>query len=330
MTDFYWPPAVVPAQSNLVLRGLSARFRSPFTGTLRTYSRPGGDLLMLSMAFPSMNGAAKGQLQSIIASLRGGIHRVWCHDRSYVRRGNFPTAELLPDFSNAGAWAAAYSTLTVSDDAGRVTAASHTGAQIPAISKSSIAITNGVAYALRGLYLRSSTGTASVGPLLALGATASSYSTSVGLKTVSVVSSAASGTATLVVDSTGTSMATGAFADIAYASLARCALINGVSQSGSALNIDQLPASTNDLLMQGDRVQIGNEMFIVTAPLTSNGAGQGVLWLHRPVRSAPADNAPVIIQDPMTLFMLAESENGWANEAAGFARADVSLVEAVL
>ena len=330
MTDFFWPPALVPAQSQLVLKGLSARFRSPFTGTTRTYSRSGGDLLMLSMAFPSMNGARKGQLQSIIASLRGGIHRVWCRDESYVKRGSFPTNELLPDFSSAGAWSTSFSTLTVSDNVGRATAASHTGTQYPFISKGAIAVTNGAAYALRGLYLRSSTGTASVGPNMALGATTSSYSTAVGLKTVSAISSTTSGTAALVIDSTGTSMATGAFADLAYASLARCALVAGASQVSANLNIDQLPVSTNDLLVQGDRVQIGNEMFFVVAPLNSNGSGQGILFLHRPVRTAPADNAPVIIQDPMALFMLAEPENGWTNEPAAFARSDVNLVEAVL
>jgi hypothetical protein len=50
--------------------------------------------------------------------------------------------------------------------------------------------------------------------------------------------------------------------------------------------------------------------------------------LHRPPRAAPADNAPVIIHEPMGLFMLAENENGWQNVPGRFANASVSLIEA--
>jgi hypothetical protein len=64
-------------------------------------------------------------------------------------------------------------------------------------------------------------------------------------------------------------------------------------------------------------VQIGNELHQVAAPLESYSDGTGKIQLTHSVRSAPADNAPVIIHQPMCRMMLADQSVGWSNEPRG-------------
>lgn len=106
------------------------------------------------------------------------------------------------------------------------------------------------------------------------------------------------------------------------------AAVDATAQSGTGIYLKGLPASTASLLLPGDQVQIGSELVQVAASLDSNEAGIGYLILHRPPRTAPADNDPVIVQDPMGFFMLGESENGWENVPGRITHASVSLIEA--
>jgi len=107
------------------------------------------------------------------------------------------------------------------------------------------------------------------------------------------------------------------------------ALTSGTLQTGVGLNVKGLPASTNGLLLTGDQVQIGDQLDIVSAPLNSDAAGLGYLQLWRPQRSPPADNAPVIINNPMGKFMLANNGSGWSNAPGRFSDADVDAIEDV-
>lgn len=325
MTDFLWPTSVIPARSEVMLRDLSTRFASPFTGTTRTYSRPGGELLGLTLTLPPMKDAQSAALRGLLAKLRGGVNRVWCRDHSYVKRGSFPAVELAGALSG---YTPVYATATVTDGIARVVASAHSAGEAPQITATGIAVTNGAAYTLRAAFDRLSTSTMSTGPALSAGGFASAYSAGTGLKTASLIVSSATAQIYAVTDSTGLTAATGDFADIPYVSLSRCALIAGGSQTGVHLNVDQLPTSTIGLLLEGDQVQIGDELVTVAAPLNSDGSGAGKLVLSRPLRSTPADNAPVIIHEPMGLFMLAESENGWMNEPGRMLNASVNLIEA--
>jgi hypothetical protein len=329
MTDFLWPTTLVPARSEVKLLDLATRFRSPFTGTSRTYARPGGDVLSMSMQMPPLRDAKRAQLVAIIAALRGGVHRVWCKDHSYVRRGSFPSVELLPDFSSAAPWTPGHATLSVSDGVGRITAETHSVSEYPGINRTGVPVTNGGAYVLRAFFTRSSTGTASLGVYMESGTAIAGYHIATGFRALSLTTSDTSAIVSVRIDGTSTSTVAGDFADVPYASLARCALVKGASQTGSKIVIDALPVSTNGLLLAGDRVQIGEELLTVIAPLDSNSSGEGTLILHRPLRTAPADNAPVIIHEPMGLFMLAEQENGWLNDPGRVSSATVNLIEAI-
>jgi hypothetical protein len=335
MTDFLWPTSLVPARSEVKLLDLATRFRSPFTGTSRTYARPGGDVLSMSMQMPPLKDAKRAALTAFLASLRGGVHRVWCQDHSYVRRGSFPAVELLANntfASGTTGWTGGSKfTRTVADRVLRITCVDASAAESVAYPTAALTFVSGATYALRS---------ATYSARGALQRRMRSDSTPGGGSWGSGTYSAADGASTLLVTAGGTSgyisvaaSNTGAFVDDAFdlpwISVARCALVKGASQTGTKLIIDQLPASTNGLLLAGDRVQIGEELLTVIAPLDSNSSGEGTLILHRPLRSAPADNAPVIIHEPMGLFMLAEQENGWLNDPGRVSSATVNLIEAI-
>lgn len=107
------------------------------------------------------------------------------------------------------------------------------------------------------------------------------------------------------------------------------ALPTGASQSlAGGLNTKGWPASTDGLLLPGDQVQIGNQLLFVIAPVNSDAAGLASLHTAPTLRSAPADNAAVVINQPMGKFFLDADVNGWSNKPGIFSDADIVLSEA--
>jgi hypothetical protein len=96
---------------------------------------------------------------------------------------------------------------------------------------------------------------------------------------------------------------------VGYVSMSRCALINGAGQTGTVVQTDTIPSAT-DLLLPGDMVQIGDYLYMVTMRYR---ATNGTLHITPPLRTSPADNAPVIIHQPMARMMLADQTVGWSN-----------------
>lgn len=107
------------------------------------------------------------------------------------------------------------------------------------------------------------------------------------------------------------------------------AVASGVTQSGSALRVKGLPVSTSGLLLPGDFVQIGNQLDQVVAPLDSDAAGLGYLQLSRPQRTAPADNAAVIVEKPMGRFLFAENDIGYSLRPGQLSDYTIPLIEDV-
>lgn len=106
----------------------------------------------------------------------------------------------------------------------------------------------------------------------------------------------------------------------------------GTSQTGSALYIKGLPASTNGLLLPDDRFEVitsrGSEMKIVTAALNSDAAGLGYLQFEPPLLGIPADNAPIIINQPMTRAIFAGDVVGWDDAPGMLTTASAEFEEA--
>lgn len=104
---------------------------------------------------------------------------------------------------------------------------------------------------------------------------------------------------------------------------------SGTSQTGKDFYIKGCPASTNGLLLPGDRVQIGTQLCEVVAPLNSDAAGLGYLQLAWPLRTPPANNQPVIINNPMARCVLTSNEGGWSDTPGGFSEFDFQIEESL-
>lgn len=78
----------------------------------------------------------------------------------------------------------------------------------------------------------------------------------------------------------------------------------GTSQTGRSLNVKGLPVSTSGLLLAGDFFEINGELKQCTASLDSDAAGLGVLQFGPGLVTSPADNDPVIINNPMGRFRI--------------------------
>lgn len=92
---------------------------------------------------------------------------------------------------------------------------------------------------------------------------------------------------------------------------------SGTSQTGTALYVKGLPASTNGLLLPGDWIEIGGELKEVTAPLNSDAAGLGYLQFEPALVRSPANDDPVIVTDPMGKFLVSniQVENQFGTQA---------------
>lgn len=106
----------------------------------------------------------------------------------------------------------------------------------------------------------------------------------------------------------------------------------GSNQNGSALYIKGLPVSTNGLLLENDQVEVitsyGSELKFVTAALNSDAAGLGYLQFEPPLRGVPAENAPVIIHQPMGKFLFSGDLVGFENDPGVTTRASADFEEA--
>jgi hypothetical protein len=325
MTDYIWPSSIVPNSSEWRLVSNTAAFASPLSGTTRTVGR-GGDRWACSFTFNNLSDDNRAILQSFLAQLRGQTNRVYVRDHSYTKRGTFPTSNLVPPITQTTAWTTGFCTVAASDDTARLTASAHTAGQNPQIQYTTT-ITNGAAYAARAFFVRTSTGTASVGPALDDGSTlATSYSTSAGLKTTLLVAGSTTGNFYAVIDSTGTSTTAGDFVDVSYVSLARCALVSAGSQTGSTLTAYYTATTYGDLIA-GDRIEVNGEFNMVTdvAGIAPGGAVQ--IQLARPLRTSPAALTPIIIHDPLCKMLLADQTVGWSNVPGGFSSFTVDFIE---
>lgn len=116
---------------------------------------------------------------------------------------------------------------------------------------------------------------------------------------------------------------------VRYVATTTTAVASGTSQSPAGpLHSKGWPASTNGLLLPGDQYQIGNQLHIVVAPVNSDAAGLAVIEGYPARRSAPADNAPVVINQPLGRFFLEPDVNGWSNKPGIFSDAEIVLAEA--
>lgn len=102
------------------------------------------------------------------------------------------------------------------------------------------------------------------------------------------------------------------------------AAVVGANQSGSAIFVKGLPVLTNGLLLNDDLIEINGELKSVTAALDSDAVGCGYLQFAPALFRSPSDNDPIIVQQPMSKFLLA-SDSNWMNNLGAYADIDIEL-----
>lgn len=103
-------------------------------------------------------------------------------------------------------------------------------------------------------------------------------------------------------------------------------------QIGFALNLKGLPVSTQGLLLEGDMVEClmpsNSQLLRTVSRLDSDASGLGTLIFENALRQSPADNAGVVVQQPMGRFVLAASTLGIEYTPGVFGQASLEFVEA--
>jgi hypothetical protein len=332
MADLFWPADIIPSSMEWRIIDSTAVFNSALSGVTRTVSRP-GTRFGCTMNFQALSGSDRSRVIGILSSLRGRSNRIWIEDDSYTKQGSMASTELLSNvtFAATTGWTSSNAELVLAADTGKLRL-TRTAVVADRTAYASTTTVNGNQYLFRAgviagrgnVRMRLTLGTTAGGGELVTGAT----ETTAGLKHV-----VAAATGVLTYAGVGdfiSGRAADNFQIIDSPSVARCALVNGASQTGSALWVDFLPGSTTGLLKAGDLVAVytsGWELKRLTADLNSNASGQGHMMFEPALRSSPADNAPISIFRPMGRFLLAEEEVGWSSRPGVLSDFSISFVE---
>lgn len=321
MSEVLLPTWIVPeVETHEWLDEGSAVFGAAFAPGIAQRQSYGGLRLKMSRRH-TVRGDEKNLLLAILDATRGRYNalRTRVH---FANSGAMGFTQLLGNnsFDGTTGWASSDAGNVVISDAGRVLRLRRTAVSAAAtIRATGVTVVNGAVYALRS-YLAPSRG-----PMrfrLTLGSTAGANDYVLGTSTTAQqvtteIATVGSTTAHFSVGDEQTGRSTGDIQDVLYVSLARCALVNGASQTGNSLAVDQLPASTDDLLAFGDYFEIGGEIKRCTSPLYGNSSGQGTLNFEPALVRSPADNAPIHVSEPMGKFLVSNIrvDNRFATQA---------------
>lgn len=108
--------------------------------------------------------------------------------------------------------------------------------------------------------------------------------------------------------------------------------VAAAGQTGNALYLKGLPASTAGLLLEGDLVEVVNQTNLtqlvrVTSSLDSDAAGNGYLQFENALKFSPGDNAGVVVGRPFGRFMLSGSNLGVEYSPGVFGSASLEFIE---
>lgn len=78
-------------------------------------------------------------------------------------------------------------------------------------------------------------------------------------------------------------------------------LVNGAGQTGRSIITDGW-AINKPIVAEGDHFNIGDELFVATSAVASNGTGQATLTFEPPMKAIPANNAPMKVKEPFLLL----------------------------
>jgi hypothetical protein len=98
-------------------------------------------------------------------------------------------------------------------------------------------------------------------------------------------------------------------------------LVNGASQTGNELVTDGWTTSTTGILKAGDYIQLGTgasaKLHKVLDDVNSDSSGNATITIWPDLRSAPSDNAAIVVSGAKGVFRLSANQSDWdVNEAS--------------
>lgn len=102
-------------------------------------------------------------------------------------------------------------------------------------------------------------------------------------------------------------------------------LVKGASQTGTTLALDGFTAGAT--LLAGDYFAVGGELKIVVADAAADGSGEMSVTFEPPLRTSPADNAPVTLSQPSATFMLTDDAMRTLTRPGKFSDIAIDAVE---
>lgn len=108
------------------------------------------------------------------------------------------------------------------------------------------------------------------------------------------------------------------------------ARVNGSQQLGRQISTHTWPANTVKLLLQGDYVQIGDHVYMVTRDVDSDAAGRAELQIAPALRTPAQHNQDVIVINPACIMRLKDDNQiAWRYSTSQYAALNIEFIEAI-
>lgn len=104
--------------------------------------------------------------------------------------------------------------------------------------------------------------------------------------------------------------------------------VNGAGQTGDTVIVDGCSPDETGFLLPGDYVQIGTGLHRVLTQVDTDSSGNATLTLWPSMRSSPADNAPVVLSNPVGRFRLMADDASWSVNSASMYGISFTAMEA--
>ena len=109
--------------------------------------------------------------------------------------------------------------------------------------------------------------------------------------------------------------------------------VNGAGQTGNSLIIDGASPDETGYLLPGDYIQLGSgataTLHKVLTQVDTDSSGNATVDIWPSIRTAPADNAAVVVSNTVGLWRLSGNESSWSINEASIYGISFSAMEAV-
>ncbi len=324
MTEVMFPTSIIPTVSDLHLQSIAGISVSPFSNARQTVSRVGtawgGTIQVKNVA-----GGDRRELMAFLSELDGMANRFYLRDHTQVGiSGSFPSTEISPNSSfdtSVSPWTASSSAISVN---GRRLKVRNTTAGAGSARSGALTIANGATYVYRVMCYPGNVNNWLIRAGTTAGASnyVGSTETTPGLKTFQFQSS---GTVVHLAVYCQTSTS-GDFVFFDNVTVTRCGQVNGASQTGNILVIDNMSGTGDGVLLRGELVEFGGEVKRLTQDFDDQASNRR-LFFEPAIRTSPSTNTPVITLNPMMKCIADTNSLSWSNRRGVFSDFSLPFIE---